>query len=174
MLLCFDIFLFQAGALDKVANELTAFKGILSKSPEFSTFLENPAVSGADKEKVMMDMMPSSNFSDITRNLMSTVSANGRVADTGKIIGAYEELIAASKGEVEAVIISAEPLDKATLGKAEKAVTGMLGAGKTAKVTAQVDPSIMGGLQVKIGDQFMDLSVSTRVIDVEKTLAASG
>ena len=120
-----------------------------------------------------MDMMPAAQFSDITRNLMSTVSANGRVADTGKIISAYEQLMAASKGEVEAVIISAEALDKATLAKAQKAVTGMLSAGQTAKVTAQVDPSIMGGLQVKIGDQFMDLSVSTRVIDVEKTLASS-
>ena len=121
----------------------------------------------------MMDMMPAKDFSEVTRNLMATVSANGRVADTHKIITAYGELMSASKGEVEAVVISAEPLDKATLAKASKAVTGMLAAGQTASVTSEVDPSIMGGLQVKIGDKFMDLSVSSRVIDVEKTLNSS-
>ncbi len=117
-----------------------------------------------------MDMLPPGQFSDITRNLMSTLAANGRVSETVRIIGAYEELMYASKGEVNAVIISAEPLSKDALAKATKAVTGMLNAGQTANVTSQVDPSIMGGLQVKIGDKFMDLSVSTRIQDVQKVL----
>jgi len=158
--------------LDKVENELRAFKGILNSSPDFCTYLENPAVGGAIKEKTVMDMLPTSNFSDITRNLMSVLSANGRVNQTVKVIGAYEELMSASKGQVNAVIISAEALDKATLAKATKAVTGMLNAGQTANVTAEVDPAIMGGLQVKIGDQFMDLSVSSRIQDVQKVLEA--
>jgi F-type H+-transporting ATPase subunit O len=135
--------------------------------------LENPAVAAGEKEKIMMDMMPAKEFSDITRNLMSVVSANGRVSDTNKIIGAYEELMQASKGQVSAVIISAEALDKATLAKATKAVTGMLTSGQTANVTTEVNPDIMGGLQVKIGDKFMDLSVSSRIIDVEKVLQSS-
>jgi len=156
--------------LDKVENELKAFKGILNASPNFCTYLENPAVGGAIKEKTVMDMLPAANFSDITRNLMSTLSANGRVSETVKIIGAYEELMSASKGQVNAVIISAEALDKATLAKATKAVTGMLAAGQTANVTTEVDPSILGGLQVKIGDKFMDLSVSSRIQDVQKVL----
>ncbi len=120
-----------------------------------------------------MDMLPASHFSDITRNLMSTLSANGRVSETVKVIGAYEELMAASKGQVNAVIISAEPLDKATLAKATKAVTGMLAANQTANVTTEVDPTIIGGLQVKIGDQFMDLSVSSRIQAVQKVLESS-
>ena len=163
----------KAGVLDKVSNELNAFRGILAKSPAFATYLENPAVAAGEKEKIMMDMMPAKEFSDITRNLMSVVSANGRVSDTNKIIGAYEELMQASKGQVSAVIISAEALDKATLAKATKAVTGMLTSGQTANVTTEVNPDIMGGLQVKIGDKFMDLSVSSRIIDVEKVLQSS-
>ena len=160
----------QQNQLNQIENELKAFKGILIKSPAFCTYLENPALGGAAKEKTVMDMLPVGQFSDITRNLMSTLAANGRVSETVKIIGAYEELMYASKGEVNAVIISAEALNKDNLAKATKAVTGMLSAGQTANVTTQVDPSIMGGLQVKIGDKFMDLSVASRILDVQTVL----
>ena len=116
------------------------------------------------------DLLPAAQISDVTRNLLATLSANGRVAETSKIVSAYEEIMAASKGVVKTEIISADALDKKTLTAITKAVTGMLPAGQTAEVTSRVDPSIIGGLQVMIGDQFMDLSVSSRVASIAKEL----
>ncbi len=156
--------------LDKVEAELVAFKTVLEKSPDFNSYLANPAVSRGDKMAKLEDLLPAAQISDVTRNLLATLSANGRVAETSKIVSAYEEIMAASKGVVKTEIISADALDKKTLTAITKAVTGMLPAGQTAEVTSRVDPSIIGGLQVMIGDQFMDLSVSSRVASIAKEL----
>ena len=54
-----------------------------------------------------------------------------------------------------------------------KAVTGMLPSGQTAELSSKIDPSILGGLQVMIGDQFMDLSVSSRVAELATELESA-
>ena len=109
-------------------------------------------------------------ISFVTRNLFVTLAANGRIGESDKIVTAYEELIAASKGVVPVTIISAEPLKKKSIETLEAAVKGMVGTGKTADITTKVDPSILGGLQVMVGDKFLDLSVSARVSELGKSL----
>ena len=78
-----------------------------------------------------------------------------------------------SRGVVKAVIISSEPLAKKTLTSLEAAVKNMAGAGKTVEITSQVDESILGGLQVMVGDRFLDLSVKSRLNDLSNTLDGS-
>jgi len=112
-------------------------------------------------------------ISFVTRNLMVTLAANGRIGESDKIATAYEELMAASKGVIPVTIISAEPLKKKAIDSLQAAVVGMVGAGKSADITMKVDPSILGGLQVMVGDKFLDLSVSARVGELGKSLEAA-
>jgi F-type H+-transporting ATPase subunit O len=160
----------QAGSLQQVENELSAFKSMLSSNASFVTYLENPSVSKDEKMSKINELMPADKFSDVTRNLLEVVSANSRISDVPKIITSFEELMNASKGVVKVVIMSADKLKAADVTAATKAVTGMLEKGQTAEVTTEVDPSIMGGLQVKIGDRFLDLSVQQRIADIGKSL----
>ena len=152
---------------------MLAFKNTLSKSPDFNSFLENPAISRTEKMGKIEELLPADKISDVTRNLLVTLSANGRISEAGKIVSAYEEIMAASKGVVQATIISAEKLDKKTMDAVTKAVTGMLPSGQTAELSSKIDPSILGGLQVMIGDQFMDLSVSSRVAELATELESA-
>jgi F-type H+-transporting ATPase subunit O len=108
-------------------------------------------------------------ISHITRNLFLTLSANGKIGEAGKVIGEYAELMAAKRGVVHAVIISAEALKKEAVESVKKAVTAMAGKG-TVEVELKVDPSIVGGLQIMVGDKFLDLSVHSRIADLSKSL----
>ncbi len=135
--------------------------------------MENPAISRTEKMGKIEELLPADKISDVTRNLLVTLSANGRISEAGKIVSAYEEIMAASKGVVQATIISAEKLDKKTMDAVTKAVTGMLPSGQTAELSSKIDPSILGGLQVMIGDQFMDLSVSSRVAELATELESA-
>jgi F-type H+-transporting ATPase subunit O len=102
-----------------------------------------------------------------------TLSANGRLGDSVKVINAYQELLQASRGAVDVTIISAEALKKKQVETIQSAVVKFVGADKSVDVKLQVDPSILGGLQILIGDRFLDLSVSSRVADLTKTLESS-
>jgi F-type H+-transporting ATPase subunit O len=112
-------------------------------------------------------------ISPITRNLFVTLAANGRIGESAKIVSAFEELIAAAKGVVPVTIISAEALKKKSVDTLQTAVLGVVGAGKTVDISYKVDPSILGGLQVLVGDKFLDLSVSSRVASLGQSLESA-
>eukprot|EP00286_Rhodomonas_abbreviata_P014347 CAMPEP_0181324500 /NCGR_PEP_ID=MMETSP1101-20121128/20395_1 /TAXON_ID=46948 /ORGANISM="Rhodomonas abbreviata, Strain Caron Lab Isolate" /LENGTH=212 /DNA_ID=CAMNT_0023432685 /DNA_START=46 /DNA_END=684 /DNA_ORIENTATION=- len=160
----------KAGILDKVEGELGAVSELIVKSSDFSGFLGNPTISRADKSEKIGHLITEPKFSHITRNLFLTLAANGRIGEADKIISAYEELMAAARGAVKVTIISAEALGKKQLGAVEAGVVAMVGKGKPVDVTTEVDPSILGGLQVMVGDRFLDLSVSSRVASISAAL----
>jgi F-type H+-transporting ATPase subunit O len=158
--------------LDKVEGELQAFSAVLAKNEALTTFMENPAVSRGQKQTQLDAMLDEKKFSHITRNLLMTMAANGRIKEAGKVIGAYEELMQAARGSVDVTIISAETLKKKQLDAITSGVMSMVGSGKQVNITNKIDASILGGLQVMIGDTFLDLSVNSRVIDLSATLDA--
>ena len=80
--------------------------------------------------------------------------------------------MAESKGIVTATIISAEPLKKKTFDQIQAAIVSMAGEGKTIDLKVQVNESILGGLQVMVGDKFLDLSVSSRIAALTTALDA--
>lgn len=76
-----------------------------------------------------------------------------------------------ARGNVTVTVVSAEQLKKPQAKDVESAVLAMVGKGKKVDLTFQTDPSILGGLQIIVGDKVMDLSVAARVtqlnIDLE-------
>merc|ERR1712238_178612 len=159
----------KASILDKVESELEAIKLTATNSETFKAFLDNPLISRDAKEKTVNDML-GDKVSNITLNLMLTLAGNARLADTPKIIETYSELMKAKRGEVEATITSAEPLTKTQTDAVASAMKNQVGEGKTVILSTKVDPSILGGLQVQIGDQFLDLSVGSKIDSISRTV----
>jgi len=159
----------KASILDKVESELEAIKLTATNSETFKAFLDNPLISRDAKEKTVNDML-GDKVSNITLNLMLTLAGNARLADTPKIIETYSELMKAKRGEVEATITSAEPLTKTQTDAVASAMKTQVGEGKTVILSTKVDPSILGGLQVQIGDQFLDLSVGSKIDSISRTV----
>jgi F0F1-type ATP synthase delta subunit len=76
----------------------------------------------------------------------------------------------ANKGSVEAVVTVAEPLADKALEQVKKAIQGIAGKGKQVELKVEVDPKIMGGLKVVVGDRSIDLSVAARVQELSTAL----
>mmetsp|Transcript_29329 Transcript_29329/g.38330 ORF Transcript_29329/g.38330 Transcript_29329/m.38330 type:complete len:211 (+) Transcript_29329:68-700(+) len=159
----------KAGTLDKVEGELLALQETAASSATFASFLENPMISRDVKEKSVVDML-TGKTSETTLNLMTTLAGNARLADLPKIASTYQQLMKAKRGEVEATIISADPLTKAQTDAVANAMKSQVGADKKVILETKVDPSMIGGLQVQIGDQFLDLSVASRISELSKTV----
>lgn len=158
--------------LDQVEAELKAFKTTILKQPNLASFLENPSVSRGQKQKQIDSMLDEKKFSHISRNLLMTMAANGRIKEAPKVISAFEEIMQAARGTVEVTIISAETLKEKELATITKGIMSMVAKGKTVNIANKVDGNILGGLQVMIGDTFLDLSVSSRVLELSATMDA--
>eukprot|EP00557_Chaetoceros_sp_GSL56_P001611 CAMPEP_0176503026 /NCGR_PEP_ID=MMETSP0200_2-20121128/15100_1 /TAXON_ID=947934 /ORGANISM="Chaetoceros sp., Strain GSL56" /LENGTH=189 /DNA_ID=CAMNT_0017902203 /DNA_START=356 /DNA_END=925 /DNA_ORIENTATION=- len=158
----------KGSMLDTVENELAAIKLTATKSPAFKSFLDNPLISRDDKEKGVEEMFKGK-VSNVTLNLMMTLAGNARLSEAPKIADTFSQLMKAKRGEVEATIISADPLTKAQVTAIEAAMKNQVGKDKSVILSAKVDPSILGGLQVQIGDQFLDLSVGSKIDSISRT-----
>ena len=101
--------------------------------------------------------------SPITLNLMTTLAGNARLAEVPKVIDAYVKLMKAKRGEVEVTIISADNLNKGQMDAVTTAMKNQVPAGSKVLLKTMVDPTLLGGLQVQIGDKFLDLSVKSRI-----------
>lgn len=97
-------------ALGDVADDLALLKETLSASPTLHNFCINPSISREVKAKGIVDLLTSAKASTTTKNAMATLAEGGRMGDVYKVIDMYTDLITAAKGEVKAVITSAEPL----------------------------------------------------------------
>ena len=163
----------KAGSLDAVENELKAFTATLTKSPDFAAYLANPNVSRNDKTAKLSALLKGGKFSSISSNLFVILSANGRISEADKVVGHFIDQMEASRGLVNVVVTTAEPLNKKTMSTVQSAVSSIVG--KDAKIDLKVkeDASILGGLQILVGDKFLDLSVANRVNQLSATLESA-
>ena len=157
----------KAGSLEAVEAELLALQGTAAKSAEFSAFLNNPLIS-RNQKTADIEKMVAGKFSSITTNLLTTLAGNARLNELTKVTSTFEQLMRAKRGEVDAVLITAEKLSE----KQAKTIADAVMKGRPNKqkviLKTKVDPDILGGLQVQIGDEFLDLSVKSHVEEIAR------
>mmetsp|Transcript_49353 Transcript_49353/g.112009 ORF Transcript_49353/g.112009 Transcript_49353/m.112009 type:complete len:150 (+) Transcript_49353:166-615(+) len=108
----------------------------------------------------------------VTKNLMVTMAGNNRVTEAGKVADAFQEMMKAKRGELDAIVTSATPLSKAQLKKVTDVLKAQAG-GKAVAITTKVDDSILGGLTLQIGDKFLDLSIKSKITSYTAALQSS-
>jgi len=159
----------KSSSLEKVEGELLAIKNSAENSKEFASFLENPLISRASKTKTVEEILKGKT-TPVTLNLMTTLAGNARLNSIVGVTDSYVKLMKANRGEVEATIISAEPLNKTQTAAVSDAMKSQFPKGAKVVLKTEVDPSILGGLQIQIGDKFLDLSVGSRIEEVGRTV----
>lgn len=154
-----------------VADDLALLKETLAASPTLTNFVENPSISREAKAKGMLAHLTAAKASGTTKNAMAALAEGGRMGMVVKVIDMYTDLIIASKGEVKAVITSAEPLPAAELSAITKQLDSFLEAGQTTiNLTTKVDPGLVSGITVEIGDKYLDCSVATQLKKLQSLL----
>ena len=159
----------KASSLEKVETELLAIKNSAENSKEFASFLENPLIS-RDVKASQVEKLLKGKVTPVTVNLMTTLAGNARLNNIMGITADYTKLMKAKRGEVEATIISADPLNKTQTAAVSEAMKSQFPAGAKVVLKTEVNPNIMGGLQIQIGDKFLDLSVGSRIEEVSRTV----
>jgi F-type H+-transporting ATPase subunit delta len=148
-------------AIDGVSAGLATLKKALRESADLRALTTNPLVSRDASAKGVAALAKAMKLDKLTSNFLGVLAQNRRLAELGSVIGAFEALASAHRGEATADVTSALKLDAAQV----KALKSQLKAkvGRDVAVNLNVDPSILGGLVVKIGSQMIDSSIKTRL-----------
>ncbi|KAI1083807.1 putative oligomycin sensitivity conferring protein [Whalleya microplaca] len=165
----------KSSALEPTAKALNALHELYNKDAKLAAVLNTPTLTIADKNAIVAELQKSlgaANANETVKNFLATLAENNRLGILEGVCQKFAEIMSASRGEVEMVVTSAQQLDNKTLSRLENAVSksSYVGQGKKLKVTNQVNPDIVGGLVVEIGDRTIDLSVSARIAKMNKLL----
>jgi len=151
----------EAKALDQVAADLGNIKQAIADSTDLQRLVSSPLIPRAQQAKAVLALVAKMGVSDLTRRFIGTVARNRRLFRLPGIIDGYMALLAEHRGEVTAVVTSAKPLSGAQADSVNAALRSAVG--RKVAVSLNVDPSLLGGLKVKVGSRQIDASVASKL-----------
>jgi F-type H+-transporting ATPase subunit delta len=162
----------EAKALDSTAADLAQLKTMIAESADLKTLVRSPVISRDEQARGMDAVAEKAGFSDLTRKLIATVTANRRLNQIVAICEAFRRLLAAHRGEVTANVTSARPLTAEQM-EALKAELRRA-TGRIVDVDAKVDETLLGGLVVKVGSRMIDSSLKTKLNSLTQVMKGIG
>ena len=148
-------------ALDSVAGDTNALLAMIKASPDFAAFLASPLISKADQVKTVGVIAQQARFSPLTVSLLGLLASTRRLAALPHILDATKAMIDAEAGTTKAQVTSATPLDDKKVTDIRNALSKKLG--QDVAIDTKVDPSIIGGLVIRVGSTMIDDSVKTKL-----------
>jgi F-type H+-transporting ATPase subunit delta len=157
----------ERGAADEVLEELNGLAALASADRDFETFLASPLVESEARTRTFEKLLRG-RASDLVVDALQVINRKGRLELLPEIAAAYRQEHRRLRNTVQVFVTSAVPLDDALRGKLRAAAARF--AGKTPELVESVDPGLLGGMVVRVGDERIDSSVKTRLRDLSGTL----
>jgi len=115
------------------------------------------------KKQVFKAIVKKLKYSDLTENLFATIADNTRFGKFDSVLKSFIKIMSAHKGEITCEIVTAQLLNAESLKEVTAAIGGFVKPGQKLNITTKVDPSIIGGMIVSIGDKYVDMSIASRI-----------
>jgi F-type H+-transporting ATPase subunit delta len=159
----------EQGAAEPAAKQLDGFGAAYEESAELRTFLASPAVSVEAKHEVLEKIAKRLGASKIIRNFLFVIADHRRSQLVPEIIAAFQQVLRQRQGVAEAEVSSVVELSAAQ--KKELAVTLARLTGKKIEPKYSLNPELLGGAVVRIGDTIYDGSLRSRLNEMRARLA---
>jgi F-type H+-transporting ATPase subunit delta len=144
-----------------VEADLKSLKAALKESRDLRVLVGSPAFSAEAKGKGLAAIAAKAKFNATTQKFLGLLAANGRANALASVITSFEALAAAERGAISAEVVTAIPLSAAQSKGVASALRQALG--KDPEIETRVDPSILGGIKVKVGSRLYDASLKSKL-----------
>ena len=153
-------------------KDLAGFESMLAESADLRRLVESPVFSADQQFQAIDAVLKKAGIGGLVGNFLRVVARNRRLFAVPAMIRAFREIAAEARGEATAEVTSAHELTSAQ--EAELKATLKAAAGKDVAVQVTIDPSILGGLVVKMGSRQIDTSLKTKLNSLKLALKEVG
>jgi F-type H+-transporting ATPase subunit delta len=162
----------NADAVDSVGEEMNELvSGVFGRNPTVAAFLGSPAVGRKTKTAALEAALPGRS-SELLRGLFAVLAHNGRLDLFAGIAAAYHDLIDKRSGRVRVKVTAAAALSETQRAALSSTLAELLKQQPMLQV--RVDPELLGGMIVQVGDRVIDTSVRTRLHTLRTLLLDKG
>jgi F-type H+-transporting ATPase subunit delta len=157
------------GELDTIHEELGQFVGALNESQDMRVFFFSPYFSSEEKKRAIRAAI--SGGSEEVVNFLELLAEKHRMPAIFRIRRRFDELWAEAKRRLEVTLTSAVELDKSVVDKVGEEVARQ--TDRKIDLSSEVDPEILGGLVLRVGNMVLDASLRSKLEKLRKEVAAA-
>ncbi|MGN6285364.1 MAG: F0F1 ATP synthase subunit delta [Afipia sp.] len=159
-------------SIDSVKADLDKFAALLTDSPDLERLVRSPVFTADVQGKALGAILEKAGIGGITAKFLQVLTANRRLFAVNDVIRAFRTLVAKFRGEATAEVTVAEQLSDKNLDALKAALKSV--SGKDVDLNVNVDPSIIGGLIVKLGSRMVDSSLRTKLNSIKHAMKEAG
>ncbi|MBF8983764.1 F0F1 ATP synthase subunit delta [Lutibacter sp. B2] len=158
----------ECGLMEQYAQELSFVRKTFEEYPQLLELCKTPQINKNEKKEIIEKIFKESIHVEVL-NFIKILLDKKRMDDFESIQKSYQQLVNDYNNIVEGVAITAIKLKENELKKIEKKLSDL--AGKNVKLINEIDPSIIGGVRVRIGEKVLDSTIQSRLNKLREELA---
>lgn len=159
-------------SIAQVETDLDRFGALIEESDDLKRLVRSPVFTPVDQLKAVSAIADKTGIKGLVGNFLRVVAGNRRLFVLPDMIVAFHRIAADHRGETTADVTSAHVLSEAQQNELKAALKAVAGKAVTIRVT--IDPSILGGLIVRIGSRQIDTSLKTKLSSLKLALKEVG
>lgn len=157
----------EQGLLEQVRGDMRVVAQATADSRELRTLLKSPVVKPDAKAAILAKIF-AGKVSDVTARFVAILVRKGREDILPQVAEAFEQLYRSALGIVTAQVTTAVPLGADARRKVQELVNAKY-PGRSVDITESTDPTLIGGVVVRVGDEQLDASVSRKLQDLRRS-----
>jgi F-type H+-transporting ATPase subunit delta len=162
----------ERGELDEVLRDVGALFDAWKESVELREILQSPVIPKPALKSVLDALMERLQSTQIVRNAVHLLADKGRLTHLDQVFKAVGELAEAETGRIRVEVTSAKPLSDAYCARLTEKLQRV--TDREVVLVKNEDPSLIGGVVTRIGDQIFDGSLSNQLSELRETLLSNG
>lgn len=151
----------EAGTVEAIAADLNRFDRLVQESADLQRLIRTPVFTAEEQERAIAAILDRAGISGIAGNFIRLVAAKRRLFALPDMIRAFRDLVADAKGIIRAQVALAEKPSDKVLNDIKAALRDVAKA--DVDLDVKIDPSLIGGIVVKMGSRMVDASVRTKL-----------
>ena len=155
-------------AVEAVERDFGALKELIAGSADLARLVKAPVFTRDDQKKGIDAVLRAIEAAPLTVRFVLMLASKRRLFALTDIIAAFNTMVGKLRGEVDASVTSARPLGGAEVEELKRVLKAKLG--RDARLEQKVDPTLLGGLVVKVGSRMIDSSWRTKLSGIRAAM----
>ena len=147
--------------VEAVERDFAMLRTFIERNSDLARLVGAPVFSREDQRRAMKAVLERMDAAKLTSKFVLTLTSKGRLFALIDVIRAFDRLLARLRGEVQAQVISARALSDAETDELKAVLKSKLG--RDPRLETKIDPTLLGGLVVKVGSRMIDSSLRTKL-----------
>ena len=161
----------EQGVVDEVAEQVQAIMPAIASGNELHRLLANPAIRDSERGAIVQRVFEGKVHA-LLYKMLRVLGDKGRLGSLPEVAGGYLLAVAEARGQVDVQATVATELNAADIARVAEQIGQALG--KTVSLNQKVDPSLIGGMKIKVGDRLIDASVASQLQNMKNKMVAAG